>query len=322
MPPKTKKKKLLWLWIVLIVFVVLILCLVGLVLLGYAVSKYYGAGTVSSDRSISYGNDYAYEEQALPFLTPEKKELSTTESADSYEAEDTETAAGELTEKKVIKTGSLTIEVDKVEESSGQITDIAKANEGFVQSSNVWTDTQGDQTGTIIIKIPADKFESVFEQLKGLAVNVERENVSGQDVTEQYMDLQAQLKNYRAEEEQYLSILDKANTVDDILKVTKQLSYVRGNIERVEGRIKYLENVTDYSTITVYMSQEVKVEVPTSKWRPLNNLKTAFSYWVKALQWLLDAAVWIIIFLGPMVVVSWLVIWGIRRKLRRKKGSK
>ena len=138
-------------------------------------------------------------------------------------------------------------------------------------------------------------------------------------MTEQYSDLQAQLKNLRAEEEQYQKILEQATTVDDILKVTKQLSLVRSEIERIEGRIKYLENVTDYSTITVYLEEDVKVEVPTSEWRPFDNLKTAFSYWVKALQWMLDFFVWVVIFLGPAIVIIWLIVWGVRRKYKNRK---
>lgn len=317
MPTKTKKR--VWLWVVLIVIAVTILGVIGLAILGVMVGKYYDTSSVSYDHGLSYENDYNYVEEALPSLAPETKEMSTLDSDESYELERADTAAGELIEKKVIKTGSLTMEVDEVEDTSSQIVGIAKSNEGFVQSSNVWTDTKGDQSGSITIKVPADRFESVFDQLKTLAVNIEREDISGQDVTEQYVDLQAQLKNYRAEEDQYLGILDKADSVDDILKVTKQLSYVRGNIERVEGRLKYLESVTDFSTITIYLSQEVKVEIPTSKWRPLNNLKTAFSYWVKALQGILDTLVWIVIFFGPVIVVLWLIIWGIRKKYSKKK---
>ena len=319
MPTKTKTKKRIWLWIVLIVIAVMILGVIGLAFLGVMIGKYYDTSSVSYDKDLSYENDYNYVEEVLPSLAPETKEFSTLDSEGSFELERADTAVGEITEKKVIKTGSLTMEVDEVENSSSQITEIAKSNEGFVQSSNVWTDTNGDKSGSVTIKVPAEKFESVFNKLKALAVNVEREDISGQDVTEQYVDLQAQLKNYRAEEEQYLGILDKADTVDDILKVTKQLSYVRGNIERVEGRLKYLESVTDFSTIAVYLSQEVKVEVPTSKWRPLNNLKIAFSYWVKAFQALLDTLVWIVIFLGPVVVVLWLIIWGIRKKYSKKR---
>jgi hypothetical protein len=211
------------------------------------------------------------------------------------------------------------MEVDNVGDSNGRISDIAKEKNGFIQSSTLRTDPEGVQTATIIVKIPADKFEEVMAEIKDLALNIENENVSGQDVTEEYMDLQAQLKNYRAEEEQYIEIMKKATDVEDILKVSKELSLVRGKIERTEGRIKYLESQTDFSTITIYLSQEVKVEVPTAKWRPLTNLKTAFQYWVKTLQWLVDVVVWLVIFLGPLAIVLWFVIWAVRKIIRRKR---
>lgn len=313
------KKKNIWPWIVLIVVGLLIIASVGLAvifaLIGQVTSKQ------SASQSVDYYDEGEYRSSETSVLGEAVEEKSLSPQAyESDEAEDVssiDTAAGEVSENKVIKTGSMRIEVEKIEESTAEITSIAQANGGFVQNANTWTDTDGDQSGSITIKVPADKFENVFDVIKDLAINIESENVSGQDVTEQYVDLQAQLKNYRAEEEQYLNILDKAETVDDILKVTRQLSIVRGNIESIEGRLKYLDSVTDFSTITVYLSQELQVEVPTSKWRPLNNLKTAFSYWVKSLQWILDAAVWVLIFLGPVLIVIWLIVWGIRKKVKK-----
>ena len=136
--------------------------------------------------------------------------------------------------------------------------------------------------------------------------------------TEEFVDIESQLKSLRAQEEQYLSILDKAETVEDILSVTRQLDFVRSQIETIEGRKKYLENLTDLSTITVYLSQEVRVDLPTSDWKPLTNIKEAFRAWVETLQWLLDAAVWIVLFMLPPALIIWLVVWLIVRYVRRR----
>lgn len=307
------KKKRTWLWVVAIIILVMFGILAGSAILGILFYYSYNSklSTQESYPSYDYGEGIAYEPSS-------EAELKRSDESFSYEIESVETAAGELAEKKVIKTGSLKLVVDDVSKSVDQITSLANNKDGFVQSSNVDTDPEGAQTAYIIIKIPADRFEETIEEAKNLSLVVENENISGKDVTEEYMDLQAQLKNYRAEEEQYLEIMEKADTVEDILKVSEKLSLIRGKIERTEGRIKYLESQTDYSTITIYLSQEVKVEVPTKKWRPLTNLKTAFQYWVKALQGILDVLVWIIIFIGPPIIIIWLIIASIRKKRKKK----
>ncbi len=319
MPTKTKKKKA-WLWILLSLVVFFIIATIGIAVMIYwiaQVSNNKTSDSVDYYSSESYqGEDSLAKEAVVEEGAPE---YIGNEDLDVVEDKVISTAAGEITEKKVIKTGSMKIEVEEIDDAGSEITDIAQASEGFVQSANTRTDSDGKQNSTITIKVPADKFENVYEQIKKLAINIEREDISGKDVTEEYVDLQAQLKNYRAEEEQYLSILEKATTIDDILKVTKQLSIVRGNIETIEGRLKYLESVTDFSTITIYLVEEVRVEVPTSKWRPLNNFKTAFSYWVQSLQWLADVLVWAIIFVGPVAILIWLIVWAVRRKSGKNK---
>ena len=90
---------------------------------------------------------------------------------------------------------------------------------------------------------------------------------TGQDVTEQYTDLEAQLRNAKAQEEVYLEILKQAKTVEDILLVQDRLGNIRAVIEGLEGRIKYLENATSYSTITVSLQEEPVVRAPTKEFR-------------------------------------------------------
>jgi len=317
MTTKTKNKRK-WPWIFLSILMFFLVVTVGIAAMIYWIAKVYDNGSLVDK---NFRKSIQGEELMAPGVAIDEMafEYFGDESIDYQENATISTAVGETTEKRIIKIGSMKIEVVEIDVANSEIINIVQARDGFVQNSNLWIDSSGKQNSTITIKIPADKFEDTYTQIKRLAKNIESENISGKDVTEEYVDLQAQLKNYRAEEEQYLSILEKATTIDDILKVTKQLSIVRGSIEAIEGRLKYLDSLTNFSTITVYLSEGVKVELPTAKWRPLNNLKKAFSYWIQSLQWLADILIWLIIFIGPLVIFTWSVVWLIRK---RKSSAK
>jgi len=226
-------------------------------------------------------------------------------------------------DQRIIKNGNITAKVDNAEDSATKISEIAGRYEGFVQSSNIFESSTGAKSGTIIIRVPVDKFELAFNEIKTLATQVVSESVSGQDVTEQYIDLQSRLKNKKAEEEQYLEILNRASDIEDILMVTERLSYVRGEIERLQGRLNYLENQTDLSTITTFVSEEEKIEIPVAKWRPIETIRTAFRAMIAGLQGLANLAIWLIMFAAlivlPIGLIIWLIVWIVKKFHHKKK---
>jgi hypothetical protein len=175
-------------------------------------------------------------------------------------------------DRKIIKNASVDMVVKNAENTIDKIKDITKANKGFVGNASVW-ETGGEKHGNISLRIPSDVFNVVLSSVKDLAVKVTREDVSTQDVTEQFIDLQAQLKNYKAEEAQYLKVLNRAYTVEDILKVRKELNRVRGNIERMQGRINYLSRQISMSTISVSLTSEADVKVLGIVWSPWLEIK-------------------------------------------------
>ncbi|MFH2105180.1 MAG: DUF4349 domain-containing protein [Parcubacteria group bacterium] len=326
------KRKYTWLWLLLgAIAMILIFGVTAVIGVGYWINKnYYGGDDYSTTSTSDYGSAKGSSDYSLSSISEEKSTAKSTDSSSSTTSDEggdldvdrAYSATGDLSEQKVIKTGSLSVTVEKVDETSTKITDVIKGKNGFVQSSNVYTSADDSQSATIVVKVPAKDFESTVKEIKQLAKSVESESVSGQDVTAEYVDLQAQLKNYRAEETQYVKIMEQATTVEDTLKVAAKLSQVRGNIEQVEGRIKYLENQTDFSTITIYLSEETKVSVPTKEWKPWENAKVAFQYWVKALQAMVDVSVWIVLFAGPVVVVVLIVVLIIRAAVRRKRKAR
>lgn len=232
---------------------------------------------------------------------------------------------GELTQKKIIKTGNLNMTVESVDQTVANLTSMAGRAQGFVQSSYIYEGATGVKSGTIVLKVPVAKFDTIFQEVKGLAKVVTSEQVAGQDVTEEYIDLQARLKNAQAEEQQYLEIMKKATEVEDILKVTAVLSGVREKIERLQGQMRYLESMTDMSTITVEISEETKVvggEV--EKWKPYQTLKKASKALIVTLQKTVDRLIWIVIFLAglflPIGIIIWVIVKIVKR-IRKKKAN-
>ncbi|MDD3498321.1 MAG: DUF4349 domain-containing protein [Candidatus Moranbacteria bacterium] len=225
-------------------------------------------------------------------------------------------ASGEtaVSDKRVIKNGNLTIKVDSTERSAEHISRIAKEKGGEVFSTNFYERVKGQKSGTITVKVPIEKFEETVEDIKKIATQVVNEYTSALDVTEQYTDLQAQLKNKRAEEESFAKILDQSGKIDDILSVTKEISRVRGEIERLEGRIKYMESQTDMSVISVDISEDVEVAPISQDWRPWQVVKKSFSELIGNIQDFTDATIRFIIVgipsLIPFALLLLLIYWG------------
>ena len=216
------------------------------------------------------------------------------------------------TDKKIIKNGNLNLKVDNADKAAEKISDIAKSKGGEVFSSNFSQNKNNVKSGTVTVKVPMAKFEETFAEMKKIASLVIRESTSGQDVTEQYVDLQAQLKNRRAEEQSFVRILEQAQKIEDILAVTRELANVRGNIEQLEGRIKYLESQTDMSTVAINLTEDENIAVVDS-WRPFQVVKESFSALLKGLQGFIDFLIRLLIVIIPLLLIWAIILWIIFR---------
>ncbi|MEK7545460.1 MAG: DUF4349 domain-containing protein [Patescibacteria group bacterium] len=214
-------------------------------------------------------------------------------------------------DQKIVKNAYLHLVVDKVSEAAEEIGRLATERGGFVQSSSVSERGDGAYSGDVSVRVPVAKFEEALGEIKKLANLVKSENRTGQDVTEQYTDLQAQIRNAKAQEETYLTVLKQARSVEDILKVQERLGAVRSIIESLEGRLKYLENATSYSTITVSIEEEAIVRAPTKEFRLGSIIRGATQTLVAAVQNLVAGLIYVIIVWGgillPIGIVAWIV---------------
>ena len=231
------------------------------------------------------------------------------------------TAGGESSiDRKIVRTASLTIQVNDISQALDDIAALAAGFEGYVVSSSQRADDDDNTaSGQISIRVPATQYDAALQKLRELAVKVVYENSNSQDVTEQYTDLQAQLRNYEATEAQYLELLKKAENVKDMLEVQEALSNVRGNIERVKGRIQYLERTSETSLIQVSLTK-VK-PIGESTWDVPGILKGAVDGLIAFGNVLLTILIWLLVF-SPVWIIILVIIWLVRRKKSRVTAQK
>jgi hypothetical protein len=157
-------------------------------------------------------------------------------------------------ERMVIKTANLALVVEDVSVSLQQITNLAQANGGFVVSSDI-QENNNRLYANIAFRVDAAKFDTTMQALQDLAVDVKSVSTSGQDVTEEYVDLDSKLGNFEVSEAQLQKLMEQAGTVKDILEVQQQLVATRENIELIKGRMQYLEQSSALSYIYASLEQ-------------------------------------------------------------------
>jgi Domain of unknown function (DUF4349) len=162
----------------------------------------------------------------------------------------------EAADRRIIRNADITMEVDSTTDAQHRVTSIAESHGGFVVTSEAKQRENIDPSKRtldikLVVRIPADKFGPTLAQIKQLAGNLPESNVTGQDVTEDFIDLEARIKTQKALELQFLQIMKQADTVEDALQVQRQIAEVRTEIEKLEGRKRFLENRSSLSTITV-----------------------------------------------------------------------
>lgn len=225
---------------------------------------------------------------------------------------------------RVIKTGAIDMTSTNVPATVDAIGDLAIAKGGYVQSSSTSDDEIGKASSYVTVRVPADTFEDTMTAIKALGTHINNESVSGEDVTEQYTDLAARLTAAKAQEEQYLLILQDAETVGEVLAVQEHLGTVRAEIESLQGQINYLEDRTDLATISVTVTEETTAaSASESKFEPSRDIDSALAFVITVGQGLISALIWIGIVgsaIGVPVGIAGLIYWfAVGRKKQGKK---
>jgi hypothetical protein len=227
-----------------------------------------------------------------------------------------------LTTHLIIKSADMRLLVEDSDVAIDRLTQLVGDTGGYIISSRVWNQVHLDgknyKYATVTIGVPVESFERTMNRLRGLAVQVLDENASGEDVTDQYVDLQSQLTNLEATRERIKSFLDEATNVDEALRINQQLSEIERQIEEIKGRINYLGDRSSYSTITVNIEPQLPdfvaptpTPIPTDPWKPGETFENAKKAVTGAYQGIIDFLIWFFVVLvpifGPLVLFIWLI---------------
>ena len=246
---------------------------------------------------------------------------------DAKFGEDVEFAQAGAQPRLIIRTADMSIIVTDTEQAMTGIAQMAEDNDGWVVSSNVFQFDETAKTGNMMVRIPAEGFQSFIDAVQLMSVEVTRISTSGQDVTEEYVDLSARLANLEATADRVRAFLDETKNVEEALAVNQELSRLEGEIEVLKGRIKYLEQSSAFSTVTVDLTPDVLSQpIEVGGWRPQGVAKSALESLIAALQTLVDITIWLLIFLLPVLLIIalpiWLLVVLVRRWRRRRKAKR
>ena len=218
--------------------------------------------------------------------------------------------------RKVVKTANLGLRTKEVRQSAARAQQVAAAAGGSIVSSQVYR-SDDSLTAQLVLSVPSAEFERVLDDLRSLGDKVTTDSVSGQDVTEEYVDLKSRERNLRATEESLLRLYDRAQNVEEALSIQRELTNVRGEIEMVHGRIKYLDQHTAYSQITLDIQPVTSPPPPRPAWDPGGVAARAWAASLSILQAIATALISAIVFgwwLVPLLVGG--LLWWWRRRNR------
>jgi hypothetical protein len=225
-------------------------------------------------------------------------------------------------ERLIIRNADLAVVVDDTVETLEAIEGLVAEAGGWVVNSSVW-ETSGVKRGSVTVRVPADELDPFLDEIHALANEVTNESISGQDVTEEYVDLQAQLSNLEATADRVRGFLDEARDVEEALAVNVELSRLEGEIERITGRMQYLERSARFSSVSIEITpDELAQPVTIGRWQPQGTARGAIQALIKALQWLVDALIVMVLFVLPLLLVIGGPVYLFIRFLRKRRKKR
>ncbi len=227
-------------------------------------------------------------------------------------------AAG-LLGRQIIRTGSMDIEVESIADAFERVSAIATAAGGFVADSSFFGRGE-QQSAQMTLRVPAEQFEVVLNELRAIAAEVMSISTSAQDVTGELTDLDSQLRNLRAVEAQYLDLLQRAGNVGEILQVQDRLNQTRAQIDRTEGRIQLLGRLSDLATLSVTLRPVPAPPVEISGGGPLAAAGEAWEASLRTLSAIATVAVTVAVYSWWLLPPLAIAMLAARRLLQRWPG--
>lgn len=236
-------------------------------------------------------------------------------------------------ERLIIKNGQMILEVQTTDAAINAAVDLTVALGGYIIGQEQHIDGQGNRFATLQVAVPVAQFEAALRALRDLGT-ILSESASGEDVTDEYVDLNARLENLRVTQTRLRSFLDQATTVEEALNVNAELSKIEEELNVIQGRMNYLGDRAAFSTISLEIRPILPTSTPTPPptptplptpqiWRPGDTARTAIVNLQDTAQSMADGAIYFLIFCGPWLLPAVLIaygVWRVRRKRARQSG--
>ncbi|WNB90787.1 DUF4349 domain-containing protein [Bacillus sp. NEB1478] len=254
-------------------------------------------------------------------------ESKSLENSDKAESDTKNSGEGKSAEsikdqRKVIYNADVSIKVEKLQHSMENVRTMVEDKGGYIVESNTNTGEAGYEDGRIVARIPMNEFRPFLKQVKSLSKGTPNERVSGEDVTEEYVDLASRLKAKEQVRDRLETFMKDAKRTEDLLKISSDLANVQEEIEQIQGRLNFLKNQSDYSTVTINFGvKNLKAEKLQTE--ELNTWKKTKKLFMETVNFFVSAVSFIIVALiglAPLWLIMAVIVYFIwRRKNRQKK---
>jgi hypothetical protein len=228
--------------------------------------------------------------------------------------------------RKLVRTVDLELRVADTEKAAARLQALTAAAGGYVAAADAFRE-EGRLHYRLTLKVPVERLDAVLGEIRKLAKEVEREQLRTEDVTAQYVDVEARLRTLRATETELRALLaesrSRGHKAEDIMAIYRELLEIRTSIEQTQGQLDALSESTTYSTINVALRPtEAATPLAGTEWSPSDTVRRSARALVRALQVLVDLAIFLLLVALPVVLLVALPLWALARLLRRLRRKR
>src|SRR5216684_9044083 len=224
----------------------------------------------------------------------------------------------------IIRNANMSLVVRDAADVLQKVTALVDAKGGYVADTRQWKERE-QVRASATLRVPATQLMPVLAAIRGLAIRVESESVTAQDVSQEYADLGAQLRNLQAAETELRELLktvrERTQKASEIMEIYAEITKVRGQIDQIQARVQYLSQMTSLPTITLELIPDVlAAPVVEPGWQPVATVKNASRSLLNSLKGVVDVLIWVVLYilpLGLIFVAFALIIRAVWKRLRK-----
>ena len=218
-------------------------------------------------------------------------------------------------DKRIQRNANLNIEVKSINESVDKLNNIISSFGGEIISSNKGGFDYGQPYANIRLRVLSENLDSALIEFKKLSSKVISENIYTNDVSEEFIDIEARLKIMKSTENRFNDLLSKSEKIEEIIQVEKELMRIRGDIESLEGRLNYLTKTTDTSEINLNLNEQIPIT--GESWKINEEFKEAFKNLLGFAKSLTNFVINVIVFI-PVILVAGILVFLLRKYIKNR----